>query len=48
MISLQYRLSNAAAIARDEREAGMVSNLATVLCAESEVQPVIHNGTLYN
>jgi hypothetical protein len=26
----------------------MVSNLMTVLCAESEVQPVINTGTLYN
>jgi hypothetical protein len=25
----------------------MVSNLLTVLCAESEVQPVINTGTLY-
>jgi hypothetical protein len=25
----------------------MVSNLMTVLCAESEVQPVINTGTLY-
>jgi regulator of protease activity HflC (stomatin/prohibitin superfamily) len=32
----------------DERKAGMVSNLMTVLCAESEVQPVINTGTLYN
>jgi len=24
-----------------------VSNLMTVLCAESEVQPVINTGTLY-
>jgi len=32
----------------DERKASMVSNLMTVLCAESEVQPVINTGTLYN
>ena len=32
----------------DERRAAMVSNLMTVLCAESEVQPVINTGTLYN
>ncbi len=32
----------------DERKAAMVSNLLTVLCAESEVQPVINTGTLYN
>jgi hypothetical protein len=31
----------------DERKAAMVSNLLTVLCAESEVQPVINTGTLY-
>ncbi|MEP7062498.1 MAG: SPFH domain-containing protein [Betaproteobacteria bacterium] len=31
-----------------ERRAAMVSNLMTVLCAESEVQPVINTGTLYN
>ena len=32
----------------DERKAAMVSTLMTVLCAESEVQPVINTGTLYN
>ena len=32
----------------DERKAAMVSNLMTVLCAESEVQPVINTGTLYH
>jgi len=31
----------------DERRASMVSNLMVVLCAESEVQPVINTGTLY-
>ena len=31
----------------DERKASMVSNLMIVLCAESEVQPVINAGTLY-
>ncbi|HUP30907.1 MAG TPA: SPFH domain-containing protein [Usitatibacter sp.] len=31
----------------DERRAAMVSNLMTVLCAESEVQPGINTGTLY-
>jgi regulator of protease activity HflC (stomatin/prohibitin superfamily) len=31
-----------------ERRAAMVSNLMTVLCAESEVQPVVNTGTLYN
>ena len=32
----------------DERKAAMVSNLMTVLCAESDVQPVINTGTLYS
>jgi len=31
----------------DERKAAMVSNLMVVLCAESEVQPVVNAGTLY-
>ncbi len=31
-----------------ERRAAMVSNLMTVLCADSEVQPVVNTGTLYN
>ena len=31
----------------DDRRAAMVSNLLTVLCAESEVQPVVNTGTLY-
>jgi len=31
----------------DERKASMVSNLMTVLCSESDVQPVINTGTLY-
>ncbi len=30
-----------------ERRAAMVSNLMTVLCADSEVQPVVNTGTLY-
>jgi len=32
----------------DERKAAMVSNLMTVLCSDSEVQPVINTGTLYH
>lgn len=32
----------------DERKAAMVSNLLVVLCADSEAQPVINTGTLYN
>lgn len=32
----------------DQSKAAMVSNLMTVLCAGSEVQPVITTGTLYN
>lgn len=31
----------------DERKAAMVSNLMVVLCAETEVHPVINAGTLY-
>jgi hypothetical protein len=31
----------------DERKAAMVSNLLVVLCAESEVHPVVNTGTLY-
>ncbi len=31
----------------DERKAAMVQNLMTVLCAETDVQPVINAGTLY-
>lgn len=31
----------------DERKAAMVSNLMVVLCAESEVQPIVNTGTLY-
>ena len=30
-----------------ERKAAMVSNLLVVLCAESDVQPVVNTGTLY-
>ena len=32
----------------DERRAAMVSNLLVVLCGESNAQPVINAGTLYN
>jgi regulator of protease activity HflC (stomatin/prohibitin superfamily) len=32
----------------DERRAAMVSNLLVVLCGESNAQPVINTGTLYN
>lgn len=32
----------------DERRAAMVSNLLVVLCSESETQPVVNTGTLYN
>ena len=32
----------------DERKAAMVSNLLVVLCAETEVHPVINAGTLYS
>ena len=32
----------------DERKAAMVSNLLVVLCSESDAQPIINAGTLYN
>ncbi len=32
----------------EERKASMISNLLVVLCSESEAQPVINAGTLYN
>lgn len=32
----------------EERKASMVSNLLVVLCAESEVTPVVNTGTLYS
>ncbi len=32
----------------DERKASMVSNLLVVLCSESNVQPIVNTGTLYN
>ena len=32
----------------DERKAAMVSNLLVVLCSESETQPIVNAGTLYN
>jgi len=32
----------------DERKAAMVSNLLVVLCAESDVQPVVNAGSLYS
>ena len=31
----------------DEKKAAMASNLMIVLCGESETQPVINTGTLY-
>ncbi len=31
----------------DERKATMVGNLMVVLCAESDVQPVVNTGSLY-
>lgn len=43
-----HELSAKAVVALDdERKATMVGNLMTVLCADSEVQPVINTGTLY-
>ena len=32
----------------EERKAAMVSNLLVVLCSESETQPIINTGSLYN
>jgi regulator of protease activity HflC (stomatin/prohibitin superfamily) len=32
----------------EERKAAMVSNLLVVLCGESEAQPIVNAGTLYN
>jgi hypothetical protein len=32
----------------DDKKAAMVSNLLVVLCGESNAQPVINSGTLYN
>ena len=32
----------------DDKKAAMVSNLLVVLCGESNVQPVVNSGTLYN
>lgn len=32
----------------DERKVAMVSNLMVVLCGDSEAQPVVNTGTLYN
>ncbi|MFK7913389.1 MAG: SPFH domain-containing protein [Pseudomonadales bacterium] len=32
----------------EERKAAMVSNLLVVLCSESETQPIVNAGTLYN
>ena len=31
----------------DERKAAMVSNLMVVLCGESQVNPIVNTGTLY-
>ena len=32
----------------NERKATMISNLLVVLCSDSEAQPVLNTGTLYN
>ena len=32
----------------EERKATMISNLLVVLCSESDAQPVVNTGTLYN
>jgi regulator of protease activity HflC (stomatin/prohibitin superfamily) len=50
MVDMALReLSEKAVVELDEeRKAAMVSNLLVVLCGESEAQPVINTGTLYN
>ena len=42
-------LENGGVVTMDEeRKAAMVSNLLVVLCSESDAQPVLNTGTLYN
>ena len=50
MVDMALReLSEKAVVEMDEeRKAAMVSNLLVVLCAESNVTPVVNTGTLYN
>jgi len=50
MVEMALReLSDKAVVEMDEeRKAAMVSNLLVVLCAESNVTPVVNTGTLYN
>jgi regulator of protease activity HflC (stomatin/prohibitin superfamily) len=50
MVDMALReLSDKAVVEMDEeRKAAMVSNLLVVLCAESNVTPVVNTGTLYN
>ena len=50
MVEMALReLSEKAVVAMDEeRKAAMVSNLLVVLCAESNVTPIVNTGTLYN
>lgn len=50
MVDMALReLSEKAVVEMDEeRKASMVSNLLVVLCAESNVTPVVNTGTLYN
>jgi len=46
-MALKGLSERAIVILDDERKAAMVSNLLVVLCSESEAQPVINTGTLY-
>lgn len=50
MVDMALReLSEKAVVEMDEeRKAAMVSNLLVVLCAESNVTPIVNTGTLYN
>jgi regulator of protease activity HflC (stomatin/prohibitin superfamily) len=50
MVEMALReLSDKAVVEMDEeRKAAMVSNLLVVLCAESNVTPIVNTGTLYN
>jgi regulator of protease activity HflC (stomatin/prohibitin superfamily) len=47
-MALNELASKQVVVLDDERKASMVSNLLVVLCAESEVTPVVNTGTLYH
>ena len=50
MVDMALRELSAKAVVEmdEERKAAMVSNLLVVLCAESNVTPIVNTGTLYN